>query len=290
AAQANQLASVLNSPVLGSFQVPVLYSAAGIVILVLLTLLGGVRRVGAFSAKLVPLMFILYVGSSSWIVLLNLDQLGSILHTIWNAVFSPYALASGSLVGGVVGALRWGVFKGIQSTEAGVGTQTIPHSLAETSDFQTQGVLAMLSTFSAGGLAFLSGLVALITNTWQDPTQSLGMGMVASSYQQYFSWFGVLVITVSALLFSFGTILGNAFNGSQCYGYLMQNKKNRYYFVLTALMIFLGAVGEVRTVWSAVDILLAFIAVPHMMALLLSVRRSPEMFSSKLDRLQEVRG
>ncbi|MES2200522.1 MAG: amino acid carrier protein [Chlamydiota bacterium] len=287
AAQANQLTSILNSPALGSFQIPVVYSAIGLVVLVMLTLLGGVKRISSFSSKLVPVMFVLYIGSSSWILLSNLDQIGSILNTIFSSVFSPYALASGSLVGGVVGALRWGVFKGIQATEAGVGTQTIPHSLAETSDPRTQGVLAMLSTFSAGGLAFLSGCVALITNTWQDPSQSLGMGMVASSYQQYFSWIGVLIITISALLFGFGTILGNAFNGSQCYEYLMQNKKNRYYFLLTAVMIFLGAMGEVRTVWSMVDIMLAFIAVPHMMALLLAVKRSPEIFAQKMGRLQE---
>lgn len=287
AAQANQLTSILSSSVLGSFKIPVLYSSIGVVALVMLTLMGGVKRISSLSAKLVPVMFILYIGSSSWIILSNLDQMGSILNTIVSSVFSPYALASGSLVGGVVGALRWGVFKGIQTTEAGVGTQTIPHSLADTSDPRTQGILAMLSTFSAGGLAFLSGCVALITNTWQDPSQSLGMGMVASSYEQYFSWVGVLIITISALLFGLGTILGNAFNGGQCYQYLMENKKNRYYFIFMAVMIFLGAMGEVRTVWSMVDIILAFIAVPHMMVLLITVRRTPQIFAQKMNRLQE---
>ncbi len=289
AAQANQLASVLDSPGLGAFRVPVLYSGVAVVIFVMLTLLGGVKRIGAFSSKLVPVMFILYVGASLWILMLNFNQIGSVLGSICHNVFSPHALASGALVGGVVSALRWGIFKGIQTTEAGVGTQTIPHSLAETSDPRMQGMLAMLSTVSAGALAFLSGCVALITQTWQDPSQNLGMGMVVSSFEQYFSWFGVVIITVSSLLFGFGTILGNAFNGSQCYQYLMKGKKNRYYFLLMALIIFCGAIGEVKTVWGAVDIILAFIAVPHMTALLLSVHRFPEISSGKTAILLKTR-
>lgn len=281
AAQANQLAAILDSPSMGSFRVPVVYSGIFLVLIVILALRGGVKRIGSFSAKLVPVMFLLYLGSSLWIVGVNIAELGEVLSTVWHAAFNPYALASGTLVGGVVSALRWGIFKGVQTTEAGLGTQAIPHSMAETSDPRAQGSLAMLSTFSAGGIAFLSGCVALLTNTWQDPSLPLGISMVAASYQQYFSLAGVAIVAVSTVLFGFGTILGNGFNGGQCYGYLTQNRKKRYYLAATGVMVFLGAIGEVKTVWSMVDILLAFIAVPHMVALLLSVHRFPELFLSK---------
>jgi AGCS family alanine or glycine:cation symporter len=281
AAQANQLAATLNSPFLGEFRIPVVYSGAVLALFVLLALKGGVKRIGALSARLVPIMFTLYIGSSLWIVGSNIGQMGHVLEMMFEAAFSPYALATGSLVGGVVSALRWGVFKGVQATESGVGTQTIPHSMAETGDPRAQGALAMLSTFSAGGVAFLSGCVALITNTWQDPSLPLGMSMVVASYQYYFSLGGVVIVAVSALLFGFGTILGNGFNGSQCYSYLTKNRQKTYYLLVTAMMVFLGAIGEVKTVWSMVDVLLALIAVPHMAALLLSVHKFPELFMTK---------
>ncbi len=288
AAQANQLAAVLDSPALGSFRIPVIYSGLALVLLVVLALRGGVKRIGSFSAKLVPVMFLLYIGSSLWIIALNLDQMGFVLSTMWKAAFSPYALATGSLVGGLVSAVRWGIFKGVQVTESGVGTQTIPHSMAETTDPRSQGSLAMLSTFSAGGVAFLSGCVALITNTWQDPSLSIGIGVVVASYQQYFSVAGVFIVAISAVLFGLGTILGNGFNGSQCYGYLSHNKKNGIYLFGTALMVFLGAIGEVKTVWSMVDILMALIAVPHMAALLFSVHKTPELFRSKKETVVDA--
>ncbi len=284
AAQANQLAAVLDSPALGSFRIPVVYSGLVLVLVVILALKGGVKRIGSVSSKLVPIMFLLYIGSSLWIIALNIDQMGTILNTMWKAAFTPYAMATGSLVGGVVSAVRWGIFKGVSVTESGVGTQTIPHSMAETTDPRAQGSLAMLSTFSAGGVAFLSGCVALITNTWQDPSLSIGMSAVVASYEQYFSFAGVFIVAISAILFGLGTILGNGFNGSQCYGYLTENRKAGFYLLGTALMVFLGAIGEVRTVWSMVDVLLALIAVPHMAALLLSIHKTPELFLSKKEK------
>jgi AGCS family alanine or glycine:cation symporter len=225
-------------------------------------------------------MFLLYVSSSFWIIGLNLDQLGKIFSDMIQSAFSPYALGSGALVGGAVSALRWGIFKGVQATEAGLGTQTIPHSLSDTSDPKAQGALAMFSTFSSGALTFLSGCVALITQTWQDPSLPLGISMVTASYQQYFSVAGVVIVAIIAFLFGFGTILGNSFNGSQCYGYLTQNKKRRYYIFVTIVMIFLGSLGEVKTVWSMVDIVLCFMAVPHMFGLFKGVRLLKEQIKT----------
>jgi AGCS family alanine or glycine:cation symporter len=234
-------------------------------------------------------MFVLYIGSSLWIIGVNFDQLERIFHEMVASALSPYSFVSGSAIGGIVSALRWGIFKGVQATEAGLGTQTIPHSMAETTDPQAQGALAMLSTFSAGGIAFLSGCVALITETWKDPTLPLGISMVTHSYEQYFSWVGIMIVAISALLFGFGTILGNSYNGSQCYGYLTQNKnKKRYhycYLAVTLLAVFLGSLGEVKLVWSCIDIVLVFIAVPHMLGLLRSLKRSPELFTTTQNNL-----
>lgn len=274
-AQANQLAAILNSPLLESYRIPTLISGVIIATLVILTLIGGIKRISALSSKLVPVMFVLYLGSCFWIILYNADKLGDILATVFRSALSPYALASGTIVGGIVSSLRWGIFKGIQTCEAGVGTQTIPHSMAQTNDPIAQGTLAMLSTYTAGFIAFLSGIVALMTETWLDPQLPLGISMVAASFHMYFSSFGITIVVISTFLFAFGTILGNSYNGSQCFHYLTDNKKTAYYLALTAGMIFIGSIAEVKTVWSLVDIVLAGIAIPHMIALVLHAYKNP---------------
>lgn len=266
-AQANQLSAVLNSPLLGAYRISTFITGIVVAILALLTLLGGIRAIGSFSAKLVPFMFMLYLGSCLWIVSQNFDKFGTIFSQMFYSTVFPYQMASGALVGGIVLALRWGIFKGTHTSEAGVGTQSIPHSMAETHDPVEQGSIAMLSTFTAGFVAFLSGCVALISNTWQDPNLPLGISMVVASFQQYFSYFGMVIIAISALLFGFGTILGNSYNGLQCYSYLSNNKKTRYYLIGTTLMVFIGAISEVKLFWAYADLILAAMALPHMAAL-----------------------
>lgn len=185
-------------------------------------------------------------------------------------------MASGAVVGGLMSSLRWGIFKGTQICEAGVGTQTIPHSMAETNDPIAQGTLAMFSTYAAGFIAFLSGCVSLMTDTWQDPTLPLGMSMVAASFKMYFASFGVAAIASCAVVFAFGTILGNGYNGSQAFGYLTQNKRLYLYYAATAVMIFLGSISDAKTVWALTDIVLACMALPHMAALIVYVVKEKE--------------
>lgn len=286
-AQANQLAAILNSPLLESYRVPTAISGIVIALLVVFTLLGGIKRISSLSSKLVPLMFFLYLGSCLWIIFFNTDKLWNIFSTIFQSALNPYALASGTLVGGIVASLRWGIFKGIQTCEAGIGTQTIPHSMAETHDPIAQGTLAMLSTYTAGVVAFLSGCVALITETWLDPELPLGINMVAASFNLYFASFGIAIVAISTFLFAFGTILGNSFNGSQCYHYLTNNKKTIYYLAGTACMIFIGSIAEAKTVWSLVDIVLACVAIPHMTALILYAYKNPNTIPLGMEKTEE---
>lgn len=267
-AQANQLAAMLSSPLLGSWHVSPWMTGGIISIVVIALLLGGIKKVGALEAKLVPVKFVLYVGACFFILFSDLPRFAQVLSTIFSSSLSPYTMASGAVVGGLMSSLRWGVFKGLQCCEAGLGSQTIPHAMAETKDPKAQATLAMLSTYASGFIAFLSGCVALMTGCWEDPSLPLGMSMVAASFQLYFASFGIIAIAGCALIFAFGTILGNGYNGSQAYGFLTQNKKFRYYYLLTALCIFLGSVCDAKLVWATTDIILAAMAIPHMGALM----------------------
>lgn len=268
AAQANQLAAIFNSPLLGKYAVDPAVSGAVVAALVLFSLFGGIKRISTISSKMVPLMFVLFLGSTSWILLSNIEKLPGVISLMFSSSLSPSAMGSGAMVGSVVSALRWGVLKSIQSTEAGVGTQTIPHSMTGSEDAVSQGTLAMISTYTSGFIAFLAGCVVLVTGTWQDPDLPLGISMVAASFYMYFSDFGVVIITFCTFLFAFGTILGNSYNGSQSFVYLADPRRIRYYFGLSAIAIVVGAVSEVKTVWSVVDIFLVGMAIPHMFALM----------------------
>ena len=266
AAQADQLGSILSSPKLGSLQVPTWATGVFLAIGITVILLGGIKRIANLSASLVPLMFFLYVGGALWIVLLNVDQFPTVAKIVFQSAFAPQAFGSGVVVGGIVSALRWGVFKGLHSNEAGVGTQTIPHSMAETSGAFDQGILSMIATYSAGFICILSSLVALFTESWLNPELGLGIDMVAHSFQTYFSTIGLIIVAVSAFLFAFGTILGNGFNGSQCFIFLTKNRYLTLYYIATGILVFVGCIIDVAAIWSIVDFMLVPVLVPHILS------------------------
>ena len=285
-AQANQLAAILDSPLLGDSRISPYLSGGIMAVAVFTLLLGGIKKIGSIEAKLIPLKFSLYVGACLFIIFSDFTRLKDVFPLIFTSFLEPYEMATGAMVGGVVNSLRWGIFRGTQICEAGVGSQTIPHSMAETNNAQEQGTIAMMSTIMAGLIAFLSGLVALITGTWQDPSLPLGMSMVAASFNMYFASFGIAGLAACAVIFAFGTILGNGYNGSQAFSYITQNKKLNLYYAATAISIFLGSILDAKTVWAMTDVILALMALPHMAALVVHVMKNPIYSSQKENQSQ----
>lgn len=266
-AQANQLASVLSMPLLGEWKIAPAITAVIISIGVVTILLGGIQRIGDISAKLVPVMFVLFVGGASWIIISNAAKLPAIFELIIQSAWTPQAFGSGVVVGGIAEALRWGVFKGIHSSEAGIGTQTIPHSMAENDLPANQGMLSMVATYSAGLISILSGLVVLVSGTWQDQSLPLGISMVVEAFRGAYSYVGVFVVMVSTLLFAFGTILGNSYNGGECFRYLSKSRFLKSYYLLTTCGIFIGSICDASFIWTITDFFLAPLAVPHILAI-----------------------
>lgn len=288
AAQANQLGSILSSSQLGAQNIPVWATGLFLSVGIVLVMAGGIKRIANLSAKLVPLMFVLYVGGALWIICANLEKLPAIAQMVINSAFSPQAFGSGVVVGGVVGALRWGVFKGLHSNEAGVGTQTIPHSMADTEDPTEQGILAMVATYSAGFICILSSLIALVTESWLNPNLGLGIDMVAHSFQSYFSTIGLVIVTISATLFAFGTILGNGFNGSQCYTYLTKNRYLNIYYLATGAVVFVGCILDVTAIWSLVDFMLVPVLVPHILSIVYLSHKQAKLLKKAEPVLQDI--
>ncbi len=256
--------------------------ATGLVLALIITyaLFGGIKRIGAISEKIVPVMFVLYTAAAGYILLCNLTAIPAIFGVMLRSVWSRDALVGASVGTGFYQAMRWGVIRGFQANEAGIGTATIPHSMAETHSPTTQGVLSMASTYAHGIICLMSGLVTLITGTWNDPTIDFGINIISTSFFMYFSYFGPFLLLISLILFGYGTILGNGFNGSQCLNYVASPKYLRPYYLATGVLVFLGAILDIRLVWDVADYFMVPVATPHMIALLVLAFRRKDLFRS----------
>lgn len=105
----------------------------GIVLAVLLSLilLGGIKRIGQVTEKLVPFMAIIYIVFALGVVALNFQNIPHVFASIFKGAFSP-ASVTGGAVGSFFMSMKKGVSRGIFSNEAGLGTGSIAHACADT--------------------------------------------------------------------------------------------------------------------------------------------------------------
>ncbi len=266
--QSNTLADVLSS-----FHISKYITAVIMTIIVTFYLSGGIKRIGNLASKIVPFMFILYCSASLWILLVNAHKLPGVFKLMIDSVFSISAVTGATVGISLQRVLRWGLAKGTQITEAGVGTATIPHSQSSTTHAINQGILSMISVYSVGFICLLSGLVTLVTNTWQDPSINLGINMITRSFSMYFQS-SAIILAGCAWLFALGTILGNAYNGSQCYLYITKNRWINTYYFLIAVAVFWGAILDVEFIWTITDFFIIPVALPNLIGLtILTIRR-----------------
>jgi AGCS family alanine or glycine:cation symporter len=137
--------------------------------LVALVILGGIRRIGRVTSKLVPFMAALYVGTAMVVLLLNITEVPGTLWLIVSSAFKPAAQIGGFAGGTFIFMLTWGVKRGLFSNESGQGSAPIAHAAAKTDEPIREGVVAMIGPFIDTLLiCTMTGLVILITGVWHD--------------------------------------------------------------------------------------------------------------------------
>lgn len=248
---------------------------------VLLALSGGAQRVGAFASRLVPIMFVLYVTFALSILLQNLPALASAVRLVFQNAFKPAAAVGGFLGASVLRAVREGMFRGIFVTESGLGTSSIPHSLADTKNPTDQGILAMGSVLADAFLSILSGMLVLVTGIW-----SLGAFRSTLIYEVFklqAPGIGQYILLFSVTLFVLTTVMGNSLNGMQSFGILVKDNRilMNCYMAFTVAMIFAGALVPMKLLWDVMDTLVMLVAIPNLIGIALLAYRRPEVLRLK---------
>jgi AGCS family alanine or glycine:cation symporter len=137
--------------------------------LVAAVILGGIRRIGRVTSKLVPFMAALYVGSAMIVLLLHIGHIPGTLALIFASAFKPAAQIGGFAGGTFIFMLTWGVKRGLFSNESGQGSAPIAHAAAKTDEPIREGVVAMIGPFIDTLLiCTMTGLVIIISGVWQD--------------------------------------------------------------------------------------------------------------------------
>jgi AGCS family alanine or glycine:cation symporter len=136
--------------------------------LVAAVILGGIKRIGQVTSKLVPFMAALYVTAGLLVLAKYFSLVPGTLAMIVQAAFEPAAPVGGFAGSTFIFMLTWGVKRGLFSNESGQGSAPIAHAAAKTDEPIREGVVAMLGPFIDTLLiCTMTGLVILTTGVWQ---------------------------------------------------------------------------------------------------------------------------
>lgn len=248
---------------------------AGIIItgLVLLIIVGGLKRIAEVTSRLVPFMAVIYFLSAMLVLVVNYDKILPGFYLIFNDAFTGTAAVGGFVGSAFIMTLIMGVRRGLFSNEAGQGSAPMAHAAAKTKYPLREGMVASLEPFiDTIFICTLTALVIITTNAWQSDIAGVGMTVLAFETGLAKVNLGAIaphIVAFGLLLFAFSTIISWSYYGSRAANYLFGEKAIKPYYYLYALFVFFGSVWGLELVWNFVDMVITFMTIPNLIAILL---------------------
>ena len=276
ATQVNTITTAIDSALLsfglvGDGALPAVNLVVGILIMLLvgLVLLGGVKRIGQVTERLVPFMALLYVIMGLGVVVMNLGRVPEVFRSIFQGAFTPAGFTGGA-VGSMFIAMRRGVSRGIFSNEAGLGTGSIAHATADTRGPVHQGYFGVFEVFAdTFVICTLTALVILCSGVPVVYGQDAGAELTISGFTSTYGGWVSIFTAVALCCFAFSTIIGWGLYGSRCIEFLFGSKVIKPFMVVYAMVAILGATVDLGLLWSIADTFNGLMAIPNLVALFL---------------------
>ena len=235
---------------------------------VAMVLLGGIKRIGQVSEKLVPFMATLYVILAIGVVILHINRIPAVFAMIFKSAFTPQA-ATGGIIGSMFLSMKKGVSRGIFSNEAGLGTGSIAHACADTNNAVHQGMFGIFEVFmDTIVVCTLTGLVILLGAPNIVYGQAAGAELTISGFTATYGGWVSIFTAVAMCCFAFSTIIGWGLYGSRCIEFLGGEKLVRPFLVAYSFVSIIGATINLGLLWDIADTFNGLMAIPNLIALL----------------------
>jgi len=254
-------------------------------------IIGGIKRIGSVTEKVVPFMAATYVGAALVILAMNYDLIPKAFGMIYDGAFNPNAA-----LGGILGVLIVGFQRAAFSNEAGVGSAAIAHSAVKTKYPASEGIVALLEPFiDTVIICTMTALVIVITNIdggffEYGQTGIQGVELTTKAFDSAipgFSW----ILTIAVVLFAISTMLSWSYYGLQAWKFLFGKGKamDIVYKVLFLLFVILGASISLNSVIGFSDAMIFAMVFPNVIGLVLlspKVREELKIFKDKISSVK----
>ncbi|MDR1790093.1 MAG: sodium:alanine symporter family protein [Propionibacteriaceae bacterium] len=242
-----------------------------IMILVGLTLIGGIKSIGKVTAAFVPFMIIVYLIAGLIVLVIYAGNIIPAFGMVFHDAFTGTAAAGGFLGSTIALALQKGMARGIFSNESGMGSAAIVAAAAQTTHPVRQGLVSMTQTFIDTIIVVtFTGLVIISSGAWQSASASEEAGKLTSvAFDSAFAGVGPKIVALCIVFFALSTVIGWAYYGERCAVSLLGIKVQLPYRIVFTAMIVVWAIWKSDLIWNIADILNGLMALPNLIGLLI---------------------
>lgn len=276
--QANAMAGSLNQV----FQIPCWVTGLAAAMLAGMVLIGGMQRIAGVTGFLVPFMALFYMIGAGIVLVLQRDAISQAFMMIFQQAFTKKAAVGGVMGAGMAQAIRIGVARGIFTNEAGLGSAPIAHASAQTDHPVKQGMWGAFEVFFDTIVMCTVTALVLLSSDILYSNKDGGI-LIQMVFDQAFPG-GKLIVPLGLVLFAFASVIAWYYYGARCMEYLAGAGAVAWYRGIYVLLIFMGCIMELSTVWEFADFFNGLMAVPNLIALLLLAPKVKELTNEFLKR------
>ena len=240
---------------------------AGLVVLTLAIVFGGIQRIAHVSSVLVPVMAVGYFVLALVVIAMNFEHIPHVFRVIIDSAFGLR-----QAVGGTMGAaIMNGVKRGLFSNEAGEGSAPNAAATAAVSHPVKQGLIQSLGVFTDTLLVCsCTAFIILISGVYENPELN-GIVLTQSALESEVGSWGRVFVAVAIFLFAYSSIIGNYYYGEANIRFMTGSPKALTLFRLCSggVMVMFGALVSLDTVWSIIDLCMALLTACNLIAIVL---------------------
>lgn len=275
--QANTIAANFNS----MFSIDSVATSIILILLIGLIIIGGIKRIGLVTQKLVPFMTFFYIIGGMVVILVNISSIPSVFVAMFKGAFSFKAGVGGVLGYSIRQSMRYGVARGLYSNEAGEGTAAVLHASATVEHPAKQAIFGIAEVFvDTIVICSITGLVVLTTGvieSGQSPTVLVSMAF--GSVHPILRY----VVGLSSVVFGFLSMVAQWYLGNTALEYVKGNKREGYYKYIFLILILIGCSSESSLVWLIQDCILGILIIPNIISLVMLSNKVKERTMEFLD-------
>lgn len=270
--QSNAIASLLKD----NFSVSTSVTGIVLAILTFIVIFGGIKSISNVCIKLVPIMSILYSLGCIVILIIYGPYVPQTLLLIINSAFTTKAMAGGFAGSTILISMRYGIARGLFSNESGMGSAPIASAAGNAENAVKPSLVGSTGVFwDTVVICLLTGLVlctCVVANPYIDAVLLNDGSLLCSLCFSSIPYIGTPILVFGVITFAYSTILGWNYYATQCVKYLFNEKTSKIYLFIWIIVIYIGSIMDLSSVWNLADVLNALMVIPNVIAVILLIK------------------